>query len=210
MSFIIFDTEFTSWEGCLKNGWQGNQKKEIVQIAALKVSDDLTIIDKFNQFCRPEINPVLSDYFIKLTGITNEIITQNGLPFAKVFANFKKFVGKDVCFSHSWGTVLTDKADGNIIDENIELYHLSTVNDLAYYNIAAIFKQVYQKNNINITSQSSGQIAKLLNTENQLKCYGVDEHYALYDVYSILAGLKFLQKDVLPLIKNIIESITRI
>ena len=32
MSFIIFDTEYTSWKGCLENGWSGNHKKEIVQV----------------------------------------------------------------------------------------------------------------------------------------------------------------------------------
>ena len=34
MSFVIFDTEYTSWKGCLEHGWVGNQKKEIVQINA--------------------------------------------------------------------------------------------------------------------------------------------------------------------------------
>lgn len=27
MSFVIFDTEYTSWKGCQEYGWQGMQKK---------------------------------------------------------------------------------------------------------------------------------------------------------------------------------------
>lgn len=41
----------------------GMESKKIVQIAALKVSNDLEIIDPFNVLCQPVVNPVLSDYF---------------------------------------------------------------------------------------------------------------------------------------------------
>ena len=78
MSFVIFDTEYTTWPGCQENGWIGKQKKEIVQIAAIKVTDQLKVIDEFNALCKPVINPVLSDYFTKLTHITNEQVEKYG------------------------------------------------------------------------------------------------------------------------------------
>lgn len=40
MSFVIFDTEYASWRSCQENGWTGNQKKEIVQLSALKIIDE--------------------------------------------------------------------------------------------------------------------------------------------------------------------------
>ena len=66
MAFVIFDTEYTSWQGCQEHGWHGKHKREIVQIAAIKVSNDLRVLDTFNVLCKPNLNPILSDYFIKL------------------------------------------------------------------------------------------------------------------------------------------------
>ena len=100
MSFVIFDTEYTSWKGCQEHGWTGTQKREIVQIAALKVSDDFEVEGTFNQLCQPAINPVLSDYFVELTKITNAQIKQYGLPFAEAYEKFAVFAANDVCFSH--------------------------------------------------------------------------------------------------------------
>ncbi len=85
MSFVIFDTEYTSWEGCLQNGWRGLQKREVVQIAALKVDDDFNVVAEFNQLCQPKINLILSDYFVNLTGISNDDVAQKGVDFASAY-----------------------------------------------------------------------------------------------------------------------------
>ena len=67
MNYIVFDLEFTSWEGSMQRNWSGeNEYKEIVQIAAIKVTDG-KISDKLNILVKPNINPNLSDYFQKLT-----------------------------------------------------------------------------------------------------------------------------------------------
>ena len=37
-TFIIFDTEFTAWEGSMQRGWSGqNEHREIVQISAIRI-----------------------------------------------------------------------------------------------------------------------------------------------------------------------------
>ena len=59
-------------------------------------------------------------------------------------------------------------------------------------NIAGWFKQAYRKNGIFVEKQSSGQIAKLLGLEDEIRALGLDEHNAFYDVHSILAGLRHL------------------
>lgn len=81
MSFVIFDTEYTSCKGCQEHGWRGRQQREIVQISAIRVSNDLRVLDTFNVLCRPSINPILSDYFVNLTGITNKQIQSHGVSF---------------------------------------------------------------------------------------------------------------------------------
>lgn len=204
MSFILFDTEYTSWKGCQENGWHGHQKKEVVQISAIKVSDDLKVLKEFNQFCYPIINPVLSDYFIKLSHITNEKIKKEGILFPKAFNNFKKFIGKDICVSHGWGKSGSFYADGNIIQENLRLNHMPIDKAIQYKNIAPVFKKLYKKHHIPIQKQSSGEITKLLGIKNQIK---LNPHNALFDVYSILAGLKHFQSD--SIVKNFIKSIDK-
>ena len=202
MSFIIFDTEYTSWKGCLENGWLGKQKKEIVQISALKVSESLEIIDKFSVLCKPTVNPILSDYFMNLTKITNKNIEKDGIPFSLAYEKFKTFVGSDICYSHGWGSDYLNKSDGDIISQNLELYNIKDAETLSYRNIAPVFKQLYASNNISVESQSSGQIVKILKIENKLKNLGLNPHNALYDVYSILEGLKYFYPESVKLIND--------
>ena len=114
MPFIIFDTEYTTWPGCQENGWHGTQKKEVVQIAALKVSDNLKVLDKFNALCQPVINPVLSDYFTKLTHITNAQVKEKGISFSLAYKKFESFVGNNHCYSHAWGATYLNESDGKI------------------------------------------------------------------------------------------------
>ncbi|MBQ8677599.1 MAG: hypothetical protein IJ529_03940 [Alphaproteobacteria bacterium] len=201
MSFVIFDTEYTSWKGCQEKGWSGARKKEIVQIAALKVTEDLQVIAEFNKLCRPVINPILSDYFVNLTHITNEMISQEGILFEKAFTEFKEFVGQNTCFSHGWGADFEHKSDGAIIDENIDLYHLRLKNDIKYFNIAPFFQKVYEKKKLQIKSQASGDIASLLGLGDKLVSLHLQPHDAFYDVYSILEGVRYLREDILPLMK---------
>jgi len=202
MSFVIFDTEYTTWKGCNENGWHGNQKKEIVQIAALKVSDNLEVIDTFNILCRPVVNPVLSDYFINLTGITNEEVSAEGVSFAEAYARFTEFTGDNTCFSHGWGGDYLSKSDGSVMEENLKINNITPEKMLKYRNIAAVFKELYQKHGTDVKTQSSGQIVKILNIQDKLSSLGLDEHNALFDVYSILEGLKFFKNDALILLQE--------
>ena len=203
MSFVIFDTEYTTWPGCQEKGWSGNQKKEIVQIGALKISDQLEVTEELNILCRPVINPILSDYFIELTHITNERVQKQGIPFPTAYQKFESFVGNDVCYSHSWGSEYLNKSDGNIMDENILLNNMSVLKKITYRNIAFIFAELYKNNGIKIQKQCSGEIVKLLGIEDRVKRLNLDTHNALYDVYSILEGLKFFMPESIRLIKQL-------
>lgn len=191
MSFVIFDTEYTSWKGCLENGWHGHQKKEIVQIAALKISEHLSVTASFEMLCKPVVNPVLSDYFTDLTHITNAQIAKYGRPFGEVYEAFEDFAEDSICYSHGWNAGWFDKSDGEIIQENLKLYGLSAKKDLVYRNIAPVFKTLYEENKIKVISQSSGQIAPILGLTEKMKNLHLAPHNALYDVHSILEGLKY-------------------
>ena len=201
MSFIIFDTEYTSWRGCQEHGWHGRQKREIVQISAIRVSNDLRVLDTFNVLCKPIINPILSDYFVQLTGITNKQIQSKGICFKNAYKKFKKFVGNSVCLSHGYGGKWDDKCDGEIIQENFKLYNMPIDDDILYHNISAWLIPEYKKYRLYEYPKNSGKIAKILHVDSKIKNLGIDEHNALYDSYSILVGLKYFRKDLPSLLK---------
>ncbi len=187
--FVIYDTEYTSWKGCQEKGWIEPQKKEIVQIAALKVEkSSLKVLEEFCCYIRPTYNPVLSDYFSALTGITNDKIEKEGVSFEKADERFAKFAGNLPCYAHGWGD--GDKiADGAIFKLNWEYNNLPE-RKLDFRNIATWFKERYKEHHIDIKSQASGQIIKLLHLEKNESVQGLDEHNALFDVYSILEGIR--------------------
>lgn len=191
--FIIYDTEYASWQGFLDAPENEKKKAEIVQIAALKVNlTDLSVEQELNLYIKPHFIPRLTDYFINLTGITDELLAKKGIPFPEAYRQFKQFAGKLPCYSHSWapGDAL---ADGKVIGYNMEMFGLQDPAMPDYRNIADWFKRTYHEKNIPIERQASGQIAKLLGCSEELSRLGLDEHNALYDVYSILCGLRHLQ-----------------
>lgn len=203
MAFVIFDTEYTSWQGCQEHGWHGKHKREIVQIAAIKVSNDLRVLDTFNVLCKPNLNPILSDYFIKLTGITNQQIQRKGISFQKAYKKFQKFVGNSKCLSHGYGGRWDDACDGAIISENLKLYKLQIDSNIEYHNIAAWLIPEYKKIKLREHPKNSGHIAKTLHMDDKVKNLGIDEHNALYDSYSILMGIKYFRKDLNSLLKKL-------
>ena len=71
---IIFDTEFTAWRGSMERGWRGPAElREVVQIGAVAIDvDSFEEVASFSVLIKPLHNPVLSDYLVALTRITNE------------------------------------------------------------------------------------------------------------------------------------------
>ena len=85
---VILDLEWTSWKYNVDRKWQ---KKEIIQIGAIKINNKYKIIGEINIYVKPKFNPILSNYIKKLTGITQNKIDNNGLPFKKAYEKFNIF-----------------------------------------------------------------------------------------------------------------------
>lgn len=202
MSFAIFDTEYTSWAWCQENWWKGNQKKEIVQISAIKLSNSLNVIGEFNVLCKPTINPVLSDYFIELTHITNDQIINMWISFPEWYKKFESFVENNICYSYKWWFDYFDESDGTILKENLLLNNMTENKKIIYRNIAPIFAELYKKNNIKVQNQTSGQIAQNLGIEKNMEHLKLGIHNAFYDIYSIVEWLKYFYLESIKLLNS--------
>lgn len=114
---IIFDTEYTAWEGSLENNWsRPGEQKEIIQIAALKVEVKKNSIlekDFINIYVKPQINPELSPYIKNLTGISQRDIDEQGVDLIKAIELMNRFSENAAINSYSWGP------DFEIISQNV-------------------------------------------------------------------------------------------
>ena len=113
--FIIFDLEYTAWEGTGARQWSGqNEHREIIAVGAIKVkSESMSLIDELSLLVKPSVNSNLSPYIQELTKISDREIRERGLSLIEAMHNFADFVdGLPVC---SYGM------DGLVIFENLLL-----------------------------------------------------------------------------------------
>ena len=120
-TLTVFDLEFTAWECSMATHWlRPGEFKEVVQIGALRLdAENFEVLDELDILVRPRINPTLSPYFEKLTGITNAAVAARGVDFVDAHDRFAAFAaGGPICaFGH----------DEGILDENIRFYGLTNM-----------------------------------------------------------------------------------
>jgi len=182
---IIFDTEFTSWEGAMARNWSGdNEYMEIVQIAAIRINPITfeATRDNFNAIVKPVINPKLSQYFIDLTSIDNKEVEKSGVSFEIAANDFHEFCKNAVLYSFG--------DDCIVLNENIKLYKLERkVKPFKGEDITIWIKN----NGIEIKPLSdgraftSGTFAEAVGAP-----FKTEAHYALNDTLSIQEALKYL------------------
>jgi len=175
MSLVFFDTEFTAWKGSWENGWSEPwQEKELVQIGAVKISDELEEIETFTVFIKPKKNPILSDYFVKLTGITNEQVSKEGKSFSEAIKEFVEFIGdsKFACYGF----------DNQVIQKNCHLHDDLTF--LSFFDDGLDVRPWFIENGI-AKNVNSGALASTLGLD-----IGIKQHNALDDSRSIAVSFK--------------------
>ena len=110
--FVVYDLEYTSWEGAWARGWSGpGEYREIVQIGAVRVDAGYRELDCLSLLVRPRINPTLSAYFTDLTGITQAAVDNGGTDIVSALDRLLRFAAPDL-------TLLSNGADAAVIAEN--------------------------------------------------------------------------------------------
>lgn len=131
---ILWDTEYTSWEGAQERQWSGpNEYKELVQIGAILFNTQTyTEENSLLLFIRPTKNPVLSDYFCNLTHITQHDIDTRGVDFQTAAHTFKEWIKEYPCYAYG-----KDKA---VLDTNFVLNNLeNTFDDSCFFDVRDLF-----------------------------------------------------------------------
>ncbi|GAB2598131.1 hypothetical protein Aab01nite_73970 [Paractinoplanes abujensis] len=99
---IVFDLEFTTWDGAQDRGWSGpGEFREIVQIGALRLdASTLAVEGEFDRLVRPARNPRLSPFFQQLTGISQADVDTHGVPFLTALDEFIDFCDNNYVLSY--------------------------------------------------------------------------------------------------------------
>ncbi|MDO8601250.1 MAG: 3'-5' exonuclease [bacterium] len=183
---VLFDIECTTWEGAAARDWSGpGEHRELVQLgAAIVETKSFTEISTFSFLVKPRINPVLSDYFINLTGITQEQI-EGALNFSVVLEIFRYW-----CKGYQMYTF--DKVgssrlfDRDVLVENCDLYGIEFPFDLErFHNINEIFHRH------GYAVKQSGAAPEAFGVKPPAR-----SHDALNDVRGLILGLKLLSERI--------------
>ncbi len=181
---VFYDTEFTTWPGAMENDWsEPGQYREIVQIGAVRFDlDTLEEGDEFDILVKPEKNPVVSDFFTGLTGITQKEIDENGVPFPDAYRLFTAFIGADKTCCYGW--------DAGVMRENLGWNGMPDApENFDSLNIGPWFKSEGQPFGVQ-DKTNSGHLAASVGAPMKT----IQEHNALHDVRSIAAAYRFLKE----------------
>ena len=172
MDYIVLDMEWNQpWPGSpsARKVLPVQIRGEIIQMGAVRVTEDQTVADEFQVMVRPKYYRSLNRRVSKLTGIKESRLKAEGIPFAEAIDQFRAWCGDDPVFL-TWGF-----DDIGILRENLQLHELPVEWVGRWYNAQMMFN-----------AQTDGSTAqKALKTAMEI--FGIEAtrpaHDALGDAY---------------------------
>ena len=136
MNYIVMDMEWNQpWPGSpsAKKVLPVQIRGEIIQIGAVRVTEDQQVADEFQILIKPKYYRHLNRRVSKLTGIKETQLREEGVPFPEAIEAFRTWCGEDIIFL-TWGF-----DDIGILRENLMLFGLETSFTDRWYNAQMIF-----------------------------------------------------------------------
>lgn len=137
MNYIIFDLEWN----------QAGEKKaehpeltfEIIEIGAVKLSEDGKILGEFQRLIRPVVYKELFYRTREVVGISEEELEQ-GEAFEDVFEEFLEWCGEDYCFC-TWGSM-----DLTELQKNVDYHRMENPFSLPlyYYDVQKLYSLEFE------------------------------------------------------------------
>jgi len=136
MNYIVLDMEWNQpWPGSpsAKKVLPVAIRGEIIQIGAVRVTEDQQVTDEFQILIKPKYYRHLNRRVSKLTGIKETRLREEGVPFPEAMEQFRAWCGEDIVFL-TWGF-----DDIGILRENLQLFELPVDWTDRWYNAQMIF-----------------------------------------------------------------------
>jgi len=201
MNYIIFDLEFnqsynsTKKKPIIQNVSNKECPFEIIQIGAVKLDENLELIDKMDKLIKPLIYPEVNPFVKELTGITTERLS-TAAPFHEIYYELIEFFKSDRSILCVWG-----KADIKELFRNIKYHAL----DLSLIPKEYINLQNHASKHLNYPKGTS---IGLSNAVNLLNIPSRNEfHNAFMDAYYTAEIFKKIYNESMePKIYNLNEN----
>lgn len=136
MNYIVLDMEWNQpWPGSpsAKKVLPVQIRGEIIQIGAVRVTEDQQVTDEFQVLIRPKYYRRLNRRVSKLTGIKEAQLLADGVSMNEAMSRFRQWCGENVIFL-TWGF-----DDITILRENLRLYGIDDSWVERWYNAQMIF-----------------------------------------------------------------------
>lgn len=136
MNYIVLDMEWNQpWPGSpsARKVLPVRIRGEIIQIGAVRVTEDQQVADEFQVMVEPRFYRHLNRRVSKLTGIKESRLWDEGIPFPEAMERFRAWCGEDIVFL-TWGF-----DDIGILRENLSLYRMDTGFTDRWYNAQMMF-----------------------------------------------------------------------
>lgn len=177
---ILIDIEATCWG---KNEKHKGTPSEIIELSAIAIDDSFEILEVFSEFIKPMIEPKLSEFCVKLTGIKQQDIN-NSKCFNEVMSRFENWSLK---FKDSYKFIAWGNYDQVLLRKNLlmnkDIYGNSYkyVSNKRFYNLQNKFEEIMymSKGNCSLTkalliigdSFQGREHSGLNDVKNMLKVY---------------------------------------
>ena len=136
MNYIVLDMEWNQpWPGSpsAKKVLPVQIRGEIIQIGAVRVTEDQQVTDEFQVLIKPKYYRRLNRRVSKLTGIKESQLRDEGVSMQEAMSRFRAWCGENVIFL-TWGF-----DDITILRENLRLYGIDDSWVSQWYNAQMIF-----------------------------------------------------------------------
>ena len=181
---VIFDLEYTAWEGSMERAWHGpDEDPEIIQIGAVEIcfEDDRWVMGReFNEYVRPVRRPVLSNYIKQLTGIRQEIIDSHSVSFSCAIQSFFKFAPENA-------QLCANGNDWEVLELNCSINQATNpFKKQQYVNVRPFIAQMLHRDEDSEQVYSSSLL-------QSIKAPATAQHNALMDARSVAQFLMYFQ-----------------
>ena len=136
MNYIVLDMEWNQpWPGSpsAKKVLPVQIRGEIIQIGAVRVTEEQLVDDEFQVLIKSKYYRHLNRRVSKLTGIKEQQLREEGVPFPEAIDRFREWCGEDIIFL-IWGF-----DDIGILRENLRLFGLDESWTERWFNAQMIF-----------------------------------------------------------------------
>ena len=136
MNYIVLDMEWNQpWPGSpsSRKVLPVAIRGEIIQIGAVRVTEDREVADEFQVLIKPKYYRHLNRRVSKLTGIKEARLKDEGISFPDAMHQFREWCGEDIIFL-TWGF-----DDIGILKENLRLFGMEESWTDRWYNAQMIF-----------------------------------------------------------------------